>query len=355
MATVSIEQVLGKKAVKYKARVRLTKKGKKLFEQSKTFQKETQAKSWAKKLAAKLDLEGVPSETIKSKKMLISELITTYLEHEIISQKVGRTKAATLRALRAYDIAYIYADELTAHDLVEHCILRKNEAHSPKPQTIYHDITYLHSVLKVAKTLFKCNANTHAHQEAIPTLVELGLISRSEQRSRRPTSHELEVMENGLKRRESHRSSIIPLVDIFNISILTCMRISEITRIKWSDFNQVKNTLIIRNRKDPRNKNGNDSEIPLCDEAIEIIMKQVGNLADDRIFPFKSQSIGSAWQVVCKENNIKDLHYHDLRAEGACRLFEKGYNIVEISKITGHKDLNVLNNVYLRLGLITIK
>nr|WP_277753883.1 tyrosine-type recombinase/integrase [Vibrio harveyi] len=49
-----------------------------------------------------------------------------------------------------------------------------------------------------------------------------------------------------------------------------------------------------------------------------------------------------------------DLHYHDLRAEGACQLFESGLSIVEVSKITGHRDINILNNVYLRLGVETL-
>ncbi|EKO3767788.1 tyrosine-type recombinase/integrase, partial [Vibrio metschnikovii] len=51
------------------------------------------------------------------------------------------------------------------------------------------------------------------------------------------------------------------------------------------------------------------------------------------------------------QEDIIDLHYHDLRAEGACQLFERGLNIVEISKITGHRDINVLNNIYLRVGV----
>jgi len=351
LATESIEQVVGKKAIKYKARVRLTHKGKKLFEQSKTFTTEAQAKNWAKKLAVKLDLEGVPKTKPEKKSMLIGDLITRYLDDDQISERIGRTKAATLRALRAYDIALIHADELTAHDLVEHCRQRLDEPHSPKPQTIYHDITYLYSVLKVAEIMFQCKANTYAHQQAIPTLIELGLIGRSERRVRRPTPQELEVMEVGLRKRQSHRGSNIPLVDIYYISILTCMRISEITRITWKDLDEKNSTLTIRDRKDPRNKRGNDCEIPLFQEALSIIKKQNRDAAVGRILPYKSQSIGSAWQRVCFENGIEDLHYHDLRAEGACRLIESGMSIVEVSKITGHKDINVLNNVYLRLSV----
>jgi integrase len=351
MATVVIEQVVGKKVVKFKARVRLTKKGKKLFEQSKTFEKESQAKSWAKKLAVRLDLEGVPTKAKESKHILIRDLITLYLDDEIIANKTGRSKAANLRALRTYDIGLINAHELTANDLVEHCRLRINESHAPKKQTEYHDVTYLKSVIEIAEPMFGFAANIDYHQKAIPTLINLDLIGRSERRERRPTADELRIMEAGLLKRQSHRAATIPLVDIFHISILTCMRASEVTRVVWADFNEKDKTLIIRNRKDPRNKRGNDCKIPLCNEALAIIKMQRNSSTEDKIFPYNSRSIGAAWQRVCKENNILDLHYHDLRAEGACRLFEKGLDIVEVSKITGHRDINVLNNIYLRLDV----
>lgn len=349
MATVTIEKVIGKKATRYKARVRLTDHGKKLFEKSKTLDTEQQAKIWAKNLVCQLDTEGIPVEQPKDKTILIGDLITIYLNDPITSSDLGRSKFAVLSRLRAYDIALVRADHLTANDLVTHCRIRKDEATTPSPQTVYHDITYLKSVIDVAGPMFGYSANTNAHGEAIPTLVRYGLIGRSQRRERRPTKEELHIMEEGLRRRQSHRAAHIPLVDIFHLSIYTCMRLGEITRITWNDLDIESSTLTIRNRKDPRNKQGNDCTIPLFSEAKEILVRQPK--VDARIFPVKKESIGAAWQRVCKEEGIEDLRYHDLRAEGACQLFERGLNIVEVSKITGHRDINVLNNVYLRLGV----
>lgn len=349
MATIAIEKVVGKKAVKYKARVRITSRGKRLFEQSKTHPTEKAAKKWAAELAVQLEKEGLPTEKPKNKTILIGDLITEYLNDPITSADIGRSKFAVLSRLRAYEIALVSADLLTANDLVNHCRTRKEESTQPLPQTIYHDITYLKSVIDVAGPMFGYTANTNAHGEAIPTLVRYGLIGRSQRRERRPTKEELQIMEEGLKRRQSHRAAHIPLVDIFHLSIYTCMRLGEITSITWNDLDIDSSTLTIRNRKDPRNKLGNDCTIPLFSEAKEILIRQPK--VDARIFPVKKESIGAAWQRVCREEGIENLRYHDLRAEGACQLFERGLNIVEVSKITGHKDINVLNNVYLRLGV----
>lgn len=352
MATVSIEKIIGKKAIKFKARVRITQNSKRLFEKSKTFTSEKSAKSWAEQLAQQLDVESIPNERTTPKTILIGDLITEYLNDPITSSGIGRSKYAVLSRLRAYDIALVRADLLTANDLVNHCRIRKAESTQPLPQTIYHDITYLKSVIDVASPMFGYAANSRAHDDAIPTLIRYELIGRSQRRERRPTKDELARMERGLAKRQSHRCARIPLVDIFHLSILTCMRLGEITRITWDDIDLTSSTVTIRDRKDPRNKRGNNSTIPLFPAAKEILKRQPK--VCDRVFPFKKESIGAAWQRVCKEEGIQDLHYHDLRAEGACQLFERGLSIVEVSKVTGHKDINVLNNVYLRLNIQSI-
>ncbi|WP_260255564.1 hypothetical protein [Vibrio diabolicus] len=107
MATVTIERVIGKKAIRHKARVRLTSHGKRIFEKSKTFDSEKQAKQWAKNLAYQLDTEGVPIEQPKDKTILIGDLITLYLNDPITSASIGRSKFSVLSRLRAYDIALI--------------------------------------------------------------------------------------------------------------------------------------------------------------------------------------------------------------------------------------------------------
>jgi integrase len=39
---------------------------------------------------------------------------------------------------------------------------------------------------------------------------------------------------------------------------------------------------------------------------------------------------------------MTDFHFHDLRHEAVSRLFEKGFNVVEVSTISGHKELRML-------------
>jgi len=69
------------------------------------------------------------------------------------------------------------------------------------------------------------------------------------------------------------------------------------------------------------------------------------------IFPYNARSISAGWQRVRNKLEIEDLRYHDLRREGASRLAEQGYDIRTVAKITGHKNLNILYDIYSTLEI----
>ena len=43
---------------------------------------------------------------------------------------------------------------------------------------------------------------------------------------------------------------------------------------------------------------------------------------------------------------LEDVHFHDTRHEAASRLAEKLTNVLELSAVTGHKDLRMLKRYY---------
>ena len=106
--------------------------------------------------------------------------------------------------------------------------------------------------------------------------------------------------------------------------------------------------LLIRDRKDPRRKSGNNQRIPLLDatgyDAVAIIEEQraFARNSCSRIFPYNGRSVGTAFRRQCRALNIDDLHFHDLRHEGTSRLFEAGFPIEQVSLVTGHKDWKML-------------
>jgi len=126
------------------------------------------------------------------------------------------------------------------------------------------------------------------------------------------------------------------------------MRQEEICRIEYSDFDANEKMLLVRDRKDPRRKNGNHQRIPLLSvtryDGCALIEEQCLFMGrrKGRIFPYNSRSVGTAFRRQCRELGIKDLHFHDLRHEGTSRLFEAGFSIEQVALVTGHKDWKML-------------
>ena len=126
------------------------------------------------------------------------------------------------------------------------------------------------------------------------------------------------------------------------------MRQDEISRVEWADFDPQKRMLLVRDRKDPRRKSGNNQRIPLLDatgyDACAIVEEQRRYVCGTpgRIFLYNGKSVGTAFRRQCRELKIEDLHFHDLRHEATSRLFEAGFSIEQVSLVTGHKDWKML-------------
>ena len=87
--------------------------------------------------------------------------------------------------------------------------------------------------------------------------------------------------------------------------------------------------------------------VPLLGDAWRILEMQPKT--DLRVFPFNPKTITAMYRRVRKELGIEDLRYHDLRREGASRLFEAGFSIEDVAQVTGHRSLSILWQVYTQL------
>lgn len=329
--------------IRYRCIVREKKDSKVVYQESRTFGKLADARTWGKLLVSQIEVAGIPGQKVEVP--TIRELIDMYRSDPDIGKKIGRTKGYVLSLLSDCDIAKLPADQLSTMAVINHC--RDRSASGAQPQTVAQDVSYLKSVFSAARPVFGVPVSDEVIREVTPVLHNMGLIGRSERRSRRPTAQELDKMREGLAQRMAHRSSKIPLTDILDFSVLSCMRISEVCSILWADVDESERAVLVRNRKDPRKKAGNHMWVPLLGEAWQIVQRQPR--VDERVFPYEKTSVTAAFQRVRNGLGIKDLRYHDLRREGASRLFEAGYAIEEVAQVTGHRSLNLLWQVYTEL------
>ncbi|MBD2784445.1 site-specific integrase [Xenorhabdus sp. DI] len=330
--------------VRYRCTVGVKSGGKYIYRENRTFGKQSHAKTWGAMRVAELEQNGVPTQN-DTEDLTVGDLLHKYINDPDLGGKAGRTKKYVLGMLLDSDLAKLALSELSVSHVIEYCKQRYSTGITPS--TINHDVSYLTSVLKSAKPIYNIDYVSNPAYEARPLLLQMGLIGKSKRRSRRPMLDEIDKLIEGLRKRSNHREGKIPYEEILNFSILSCMRIGEVCKIRWDDIDEKQKAVIVRDRKDPRKKTGNHMSVPLLGDAWEIVQRQPKT--SELIFPYNPKSVTAGFQRVRNALGIQDLRYHDLRREGASRLFEAGFSIEEVAQVTGHRSLNVLWQVYTEL------
>lgn len=326
-------------SVAWRAEVRIMRDGQQVFRAVKTFDTRPAARTWATKIEA----EWEDSRHTQRPAHTLAQLIEAYIERMDQAKPLGDSTRSLLRAIqRSKTLGPIAAADLTAADIIAHCQNRRTAGAGPS--TVILDYSTLRTLFKAAKPLLGLNLDDTAFQEARHTLTRLGLIARPRKRGRIPTHEELQRLLSHARKRMKHAGTLIPMADIIEFAIYSCMRCGEICRIRWADLDPEKRTVIIRDRKHPQAKWGNDHTIPLLGPAFDIAARQPRD--SDRIFPYDSASVSTAFTRMVEQLEIQDLEFRDLRRHGATLLFLQGYTPPEVATVTGHHDLNILWQVY---------
>jgi integrase len=123
---------------------------------------------------------------------------------------------------------------------------------------------------------------------------------------------------------------------IVQFAIETAMRRSEICGLRWENIDLAGRVALL-----PDTKNGTVRRVPLSSVALSILTALPRRL-DGLVWDVKADTVTQSFERCCKRAAIDGLTFHDLRHEATSRLFEKGFNPMEVSAITGHKTLQML-------------
>ena len=312
--------------VKGKWRAQVRRKGQPVY--TRTFDTKTEADRWARQLEVDID-RGLEAKPGRSKGVTVADLIGTYRKMRERARPISdaSTEHYTLRHLE-HHLGNRDAQRLMPQDLVGYCSARRDDGAGP--YTCNMDIGKLGTVLRYAALAAKVTLPDVVGQ-ARPLLTHLGLIGGGGRRERRPTEDELLRLVEYLEREHGALYA-----DVVRFAVLTAMRRGEITRLRWADVDEAKKLVLVRDRKHPRRKVGNNEWIPLLGEAWAVVQRQAKS--GELIFPVHEQTLSKYFTWACRALSIPDLHFHDLRHEGTSRLFEAGYEVQQVALVTGHKD-----------------
>ncbi|EJW11553.1 Site-specific recombinase, phage integrase family [Rhodovulum sp. PH10] len=308
-----------------------------------TFLRRKDAEEWALDMERRIDRQE-PAISRKSRDArLFGDLVRLHRQDmQEVGKRIGRSKTASLAFLDRR-LGGLRLRDLDRERLIEFGKERAREGAGPV--TVAIDLGYIKTILSHAAAVHGVCVSTEPIDLARIALGRLGLVGKGEERDRRPTPEELTRI---ISTFEGNSRQQIPMARIVKFAVATAMRLDEICRVEWQDYDSRTRMLTIRDRKDPRRKKGNHQRIPLLDvsgyDACALIeeQRQFTKSNNGRIFPYNGRSVGTAFRRMCRDLKIEDLHFHDLRHEGTSRLFEAGFSIEQVALVTGHKDWKML-------------
>lgn len=296
---------------------KIRKKGYKTI--SKTFSTKAKAEQWTRLVESEMD-RGIFMSATEAENTLLSELLAQYAKEVAPTKKSADNIIYRLNLLDKA-LGHLVLAAITPGTVKE---FRDYRLETVKNETVRKDILLLGRVLKVAQKEWDIYLPRGNPVESI------AIPPKGKARDRRLKAEEEEKL---LQAAEQYGGNIKVLIQL---AIETGARRGELQALRWENIKLNNRTATFIDTK-----NGDDRTIPLSSKAITIF-KSLPRQITGQVFTMRADAITKAFIRVCKRAEIEDLRLHDLRHEATSRFFEMGLSIMEVSSITGHKDLAML-------------
>ena len=297
---------------------------------SNTFERHADAKAWAARTESQI-LDGLQGNASRNK--TFGDIAQRYLE-EVTPQKRGQREESYRigRILQAH-LSTIYLSDLRPQDIADWRDDRLKEVSSA---SVIREITTISAICNQAMREWGLlNDNP---------VLKISKPKPTKARTRRPTEQEIgELCKAMLLTEDTTKPELVTqrvaLALLFAIE--TAMRAGEICGLTWGDMHLTKRIAHL-----PITKNGSSRDVPLSKRAIEIIEKLKG-IDEKSVFNVDAKTLDVLFRRARDKCEIEDLHFHDTRREALTRMSKK-VPVEMLAKISGHKDLRILLNVYYR-------
>ena len=306
-----------------------------------TFDSKSEAEYWAKNIEVKMKRRAF-ADTTSSEKTTIKELLEKYSEEESVTKKGVTQEQSKIRMICKHPFVLKTLIQIDSTDIVTYrddrmkgyqCI-KHNDVKPVGPKTTRDEMQIIGLVFKKAKSEWGFQLPNGNPCEGVTKPP-----ANEGERDRRLITHvdkslceEALLLEHAKKFGNNMESVIIFAVE-------TAMRRGELSGLEWKDVD-----LDIRIAHLYNTKNGKNRDVPLSTKATEMLSK-LKNDADENdrsVFGLLPDYITHAFIDICKDANIIDLTFHDLRREATTRLFELGLNPFKVAAITGHQTMQML-------------
>lgn len=282
--------------------------------------RETKAAAQAWAMEAEAELLAMKRGEMPRK--TVEQALQRYKEEVSPKKRGERWEALRLDSYMREPWAQRWLTELQPADIAR---WREKRLKEVTPGSVQRDFNLLKSVFSVARKEWQWLDKDPMDDVASP--------GNNKERSRRIQWHEIRALCRALGYGGDTKSAEVARA--FLIALRTGMRAGEILSLTPAAVNLKTRVAHLKNTK-----NGDDRDVPMTRAAARLFNGWSG-------WTVSSSSLDALFRKAKGRCRIKDLHFHDSRAEALTRLARK-VDVLTLAKISGHRDVNLLSRVYYR-------
>lgn len=298
---------------------------------SATLDTQAEAREWAARRILELKDAAQRAASGEMPRHTLAELLLRYLSDVSQHKKGGKIEADRIKAFIRDNpkLALSYLPDITPQQLTA---WRNYRATQVAPSTVRRDINLLSSAMTYAvKELYWLHENPF-------TRVVRPKNAKARDRRVDPGETERVLAELGHVPGQPPADVRQRVAWVFLFALGTGMRTSEITSMRWSNVHRAYVRI-------PDSKNGHGRDVPMSDDVAALIECARG-LDDDWVMPVSADSVKNVFRRACQRAGVQGLWFRDSRHEASTQLAKILENPMDLAKMTGHKDLKTLLNVY---------
>lgn len=294
---------------------------------SQTFKSKVLAIAWARKIEYELDT-GIYLSKEDTERITFAELATRYIKEVSPKKKGFKQEAYRLNKIIS-DFKDFRMHQIKSMHIAAYRDKMLNKGYAAA--SVLNDLSLISQVFEMSIKEWGIPIPSNPCRNIKKPKV-------SNQRTRTLTKDEEALL---LHYAAKSKSKLLP--HLITLALETGMRLGELLSLTWNHVYLERRFAYL-----PDTKNGTSRSVPLSSKAIEAFENIKKHPETNRIFWTwtHNRAVQNVWQRICIKSGIEDLHFHDLRHTATTRLSEKLPNILELSSVTGHKDLRMLKRYY---------
>lgn len=308
--------------------------------QVKTFNTKPEAEAWAATVESAM-ARGTFVSSAESERTTFREALERYQREITVGKKGAMPERSRIKNLLGGPLAIRSLASIRSSDIASYRDSRLKEVSA---QTVIHEINLISNLFNVSRKEWGMENLSNPVE-----IIKKPKLPNGRDR-RLVNDEEVWLLSAAGVSSEALKSLVV-------VALGTAMRLGELLSLSWADVDLDKRVALLRDTK-----NGDTRQVPLSTAVANALKLLSRNPEDLRVFWNwkESGSIQATWRravnraqnlyqndcqklgKVADSHFLQDFRFHDLRHEAASRLFELGFNPMEVASITGHKTLQML-------------